>query len=83
MNKDPSELIHSHSNQIWLLEEAVMQLVQQLIAPSPAAASLFESGMRQRTNALLEEEDHGDQQAEVTLLLNALLASAGRPPQRG
>jgi hypothetical protein len=78
-----AELIHSHENLLWVLQEAVLQLVEQTVASNPSSASTFEAAMRQRMNALLEGEDHGDQQAEVTSLYNALLTAAGRPPQRG
>lgn len=71
--------------QLQVMQEALMQLLEQTVAPDPEAAQRFEAGMHARTNQLLVEADPPDAMHEqtMTLLLAALLQSAGRPPLRG
>jgi hypothetical protein len=84
MDEEVFELIARNSARLSMLEETVMQLIEQQVAPDPAAASRFADAMRARTSALLRE-DPPDHRREIVLtqLLAALLASAGKPPSRG
>lgn len=80
---DITALIRSLQDQQSVLQEAVMQLIEQLLKPLPDEALRFEHGMRQRLDAIFQEQTEADPQSdhEMTLLLAALLASAGRAPR--
>ena len=85
MENDPSDvmsLIQSLQDQQAVLQEAVMQLLEQTVKPHAAEALRFEHAMRQRLEAIFQGQTLPTAQSdkELTLLLAALLASAGRPP---
>lgn len=67
-----------------VLTEAVLQLVEHLLAPEPAARQRFADAMRSRLQAILAETaDSPDalEESQMTAVLAALLQSAGVPPQ--
>jgi len=86
MEIDPSDitpLLQSLQDQQAVLQEAVMQLIEQTVKPHADEALRFERAMQQRLGAIFQDQSQPNAQSdhEMTLLLAALLASAGRPPK--
>lgn len=68
-----------------VFEAALHQLIEQLIRPDAAVSQRFAVEMRQRIDQLLadgSDAPHAETEAGMTLLLAALLESAGHSPQR-
>lgn len=74
-------LLRSLHGQQKVLQEALLQLIEHTIRPSAESSLRFEHAMRQRLDAILPEHPDAQSESEMTLLLAALLASAGRPPK--
>jgi hypothetical protein len=71
-------------NRQEVLETAVMQLLELLVKPDPALGERYAAAMRQQLAEILQgraDVPHAESDKEVTLLLAALLTSAGRPPR--
>lgn len=68
-----------------VIEAALMQLIEQQVKPDAASAQRFADGLRKRVaEALTDQSDtpHAPTEEHMTLLLAALLESAGHAPQR-
>ena len=68
-----------------VLEAALMQLIEQHIRPDAESAQAFADGLSRRVGEALVDRSHtphADAEEQMTLLLAALLETAGRPPSR-